>query len=81
MMQEHESQLDGGSTMKRSDVERAWNQFKSTVQRRWTLLTGDDLDLVAGNYDRLVAKLQDRYGMTRQQAERELDEFRASALG
>jgi uncharacterized protein YjbJ (UPF0337 family) len=81
MMQEHESQLDGGSTMKRSDVERAWNQFKSTVQRRWTLLTGDDLDLVAGNYDRLVAKLQERYGMTRQQAERELDEFRASALG
>lgn len=72
---------NGGSTMKRSDVERAWKQFKSTVQRRWTLLTGDDLDLIAGNYDRLVAKLQERYGMTRQQAERELDEFRASALG
>ena len=66
--------------MARNEVERAWNQIKTTVQARWALLTWDDLDVVAGNYDRLVAKLQERYGMTRQQAERELDDFRASAL-
>jgi len=66
--------------MARNDLERAWNQIKSTVHGRWRLLSWDDLEVVAGNYDRLVAKLQERYGMTRQQAERELDEFRASSL-
>lgn len=67
--------------MNRKEVGHVWNQLKSTIQRRWALLTGDDLDLVAGNYDRLVAKIAERYGMTRQQAQRELDEFRATALG
>jgi uncharacterized protein YjbJ (UPF0337 family) len=67
--------------MKPKEVGHVWNQLKSTIQRRWVLLTGDDLDLVAGNYDRLVAKIAERYGMTRQQAQRELDEFRATALG
>lgn len=66
--------------MARNDLERAWNQIKATVQGRWALLSWDDLDVIAGNYDRLAAKLQERYGMTRQQAERELDEFRASSL-
>jgi uncharacterized protein YjbJ (UPF0337 family) len=66
--------------MNRKEVGRVWKQLKSTIHRRWVLLTGDDLDLVAGNYDRLVAKIAERYGMTRQQAQRELDEFRATAL-
>ena len=66
--------------MARNDLAKAWNQIKSTVHGRWALLSWDDLEVVAGNYDRLVAKLQERYGMTRQQAERELDEFRASSL-
>ena len=66
--------------MARNDVERAWNQIKAMVHARWALLTWDDLDVVAGNYDRLVSKLQERYGMTRRQAEHELNEFRASSL-
>lgn len=67
--------------MNRKEAGHVWSQLKSTIQRRWVLLTGDDLDLVAGNYDRLVAKIAERYGMTRQQAQRELDEFRTTALG
>jgi hypothetical protein len=39
------------------------------------LLTADDLDVVAGKRDQLPGKLQDKYGLKREEAEKELDEF------
>jgi uncharacterized protein YjbJ (UPF0337 family) len=57
------------------DYEKKWNQFKGRVQERWSELTTEELDQIAGSYDRLVAKLQEKYGITKQQAEQELEEF------
>ncbi len=61
--------------MEWKDVESRWNQFKGKVQQRWGKLTGDDIDEIAGSYQQLVGKLQEKYGITQQQAERELEEF------
>ena len=39
-----------------------WNQMKGKVREKWGLLTGDDLEHIAGHRDRLIGKIQERYG-------------------
>jgi uncharacterized protein YjbJ (UPF0337 family) len=39
-----------------------WNQLKGRVREKWGLLTNDDLEHIAGLKDRLVGKIQERYG-------------------
>lgn len=58
------------------DVEKSWTEVKGQVQERWDRFSDLELDQVGGNYNRLIGKLQDKYGFSRQQAERELDDFR-----
>ena len=61
--------------MEWKDVERNWTEYKDRVQDRWDELTRDELDQIGGSYNELVGKLQEKYGITQQQAERELEEF------
>ena len=56
-------------------VEGKWQQFKGRVKEKWGQLTDDDLDTAAGKRDRLAGKIQERYGIAKEEAERELDEF------
>ena len=62
--------------MKAKEVKRSWKALRACVQERWDKLTRKELDQIAGNYDRLIGKLQEKYGLTLLQAERELSEFR-----
>jgi uncharacterized protein YjbJ (UPF0337 family) len=55
-----------------------WKQFKGNAKERWGKLTDDDLDVIEGKKDQLVGKLQERYGYTKEQAQREADEFERS---
>jgi len=52
-----------------------WHQFKGEVKSRWGKLTDDDLDRVSGDTEKLIGRLQERYGYARDQAQREVDEF------
>jgi uncharacterized protein YjbJ (UPF0337 family) len=52
-----------------------WKQFRGEVQKQWGKLTNDDLDVIEGEYDKLVGRIQERYGYDREQAEREVDEY------
>ena len=52
-----------------------WNQLKGEVQNQWGKLTDDEIDQIQGNRDKLVGKIQERYGRTRMEAENEVDEF------
>ena len=54
-----------------------WNQLKGEAKKQWGKLTDDDLDIVAGERDKLVGKIQERYGHTRDAAEKEYDEWTA----
>ena len=56
-------------------VEGNWMQFKGKVKEKWGNLTDDDLTAAKGKRDMLAGRLQERYGMAKEQAERELDEF------
>jgi uncharacterized protein YjbJ (UPF0337 family) len=53
-----------------------WKQFKGTVKEKWGNLTDDDLEVIEGKKDQLVGRLQERYGYTKEQAEKELDSWK-----
>jgi uncharacterized protein YjbJ (UPF0337 family) len=56
-------------------IEGSWNQFKGQVKERWGKLTDDDLDVAAGKRDQIAGAIQKRYGMAREQAEKEIADF------
>ena len=51
----------------------AWKQLKGNVKKQWGKLTDDDLMEIDGNKDVLVGKLQERYGYSRAQAEKDYE--------
>jgi uncharacterized protein YjbJ (UPF0337 family) len=55
-----------------------WKQFTGRVKQKWGKLTNDDLTTIAGKRDELLGKIQERYGIEKDKAERELDEFTRS---
>lgn len=56
-------------------VEGKWKQLKGSVKERWGKLTDDDLDMIAGRRDQFVGKLQERYGIAREEAQKRADEW------
>ena len=59
-------------------IQGKWTQMKGGIRTKWGKLTDDDLDVIAGQRDKFLGKLQERYGMSKEQAERDLDEWRNS---
>jgi uncharacterized protein YjbJ (UPF0337 family) len=49
-----------------------WNQIKGSVRAKWGKLTNDDLDVIAGERERLVGKIQERYGIAKEEAEQQV---------
>ena len=49
-----------------------WNQIKGSVRKQWGKLTNDDLDVIAGERERLVGKIQERYGISKEEAESQI---------
>ncbi|WP_018139301.1 MULTISPECIES: CsbD family protein [unclassified Thioalkalivibrio] len=56
-------------------VKGNWKQFKGKVKARWGKLTDDELDAVAGKREELAGRIQERYGVTKDEAEQQLAEF------
>jgi uncharacterized protein YjbJ (UPF0337 family) len=52
-----------------------WKQFKGKVKEQWGRLTDDNLDLIAGQRDQLAGKLQESYGITKDEAEQQIADF------
>ena len=61
--------------MNKDTFEGKWEQVKGGVQKKWEKLTNDDLDVIKGNTKILVGKLQERYGMTIEDAEKEIEKY------
>lgn len=55
-----------------------WKQFKGKAQTKWGKLTDDELDVIEGNREVLVGKIQERYGIGKEKAEKEVNEFESS---
>jgi uncharacterized protein YjbJ (UPF0337 family) len=54
-------------------IEGNWKQFRGKVLQQWGKLTNDDLDLVEGRRVQLVGRIQERYGIAKDDAERQVD--------
>lgn len=62
-----------------NQVEGQWNQLKGEVKAKWGKLTDDDLTTIGGKKDQLVGKLQQHYGLMKDEAEKQLDAWIATA--
>ena len=63
--------------MNRDTIQGDWEQLKGHVQKQWGKLTDNDLDIAEGNRKILVGRIQERYGKTKEAAEREFEDFYA----
>jgi uncharacterized protein YjbJ (UPF0337 family) len=53
-------------------IQGNWKQVTGKAKEQWGKLTDDDLDVVAGRRDQLAGKIQERYGVAKQDAEAQL---------
>ena len=56
-------------------VEGKWKQYKGQAKEKWGKLTDDDLDVIDGKRQQIVGKIQERYGISKEAAEQQADEF------
>ena len=52
-----------------------WKQFKGNVKTQWGKLTDDNLDMIAGKREVLLGKVQESYGITKDEAEKQIKHF------
>jgi uncharacterized protein YjbJ (UPF0337 family) len=58
-----------------NQISGQWKQVKGRAKVKWGKLTDDEIDVVEGKRDQLVGKIQQRYGIAKDQAEREVDDW------
>ena len=58
-------------------VEGQWHQLKGNLTSKWGKLTDDDVTHVGGKRETLIGKLQERYGILKDEAEKQADEWLA----
>ena len=56
-------------------LEGKWKQYKGQAREKWGKLTDDDLHIIGGRREQLIGRLQERYGIAKEVAAREADEF------
>ena len=56
-------------------IQGNWLEFKGKAKQQWGKLTDDDLDVVDGKRDELAGKIQNRYGIAKDEAERQIDDW------
>jgi uncharacterized protein YjbJ (UPF0337 family) len=52
-----------------------WKQLKGELKSRWDKLTNEDLVQAAGDFDKFIGSIQNRYGYTKDQAERDFERW------
>lgn len=52
-----------------------WKQIKGEIQKQWGKLTDDELDEIEGNREKLIGKIQEKYGYTKERAQMEVDSW------
>jgi uncharacterized protein YjbJ (UPF0337 family) len=55
--------------------EGRWTQLKGKVREKWGQLTDDDFAQIGGQKDQLVGRVQERYGIAKEQAERDVNDW------
>jgi uncharacterized protein YjbJ (UPF0337 family) len=56
-------------------VEGNWKQLKGKAREKWGKLTDSDFEQIAGKKDQLVGRIQERYGISKDEAQKQADEW------
>jgi uncharacterized protein YjbJ (UPF0337 family) len=56
-------------------IEGNWKQFKGKVKETWGELTDDEIDQIAGKRDVLLGKIQEKYGIAQDEADKRIKDF------
>ena len=56
-------------------IEGNWKQFSGSVKQKWGKLTDDDLDVINGGREQLEGKIQERYGIAKDQVRLDVDDW------
>lgn len=56
-------------------VEGQWKDMKGKIRQKWGKFTDDDFEQIAGRKDQWIGRLQKHYGLNKEKAEQEVDEF------
>ncbi len=61
--------------MNKDILQGKWEQVKGEIQKKWGKLTDDDIQMINGDEARLQGKLQEMYGLKKEEAEAELEKI------
>jgi uncharacterized protein YjbJ (UPF0337 family) len=61
--------------MNEDTLKGQWKQLRGRIQQKWGELTDDEIDQMEGSRTELEGKLQERYGYSKEQARREVNDF------
>ncbi len=64
--------------MNSDQMQGKWKQVKGSVKEKWGKLTDDDINVINGQSEQLVGKIQEKYGIAREAAQKQVDEWNAS---
>lgn len=67
--------------MNKDTLKDEWMQLRGRVRKEWGKLTNGDMAAIKGDRDVLLSRLQERYGHTREEVERELDDWSVKPRG
>jgi uncharacterized protein YjbJ (UPF0337 family) len=56
-------------------VEGNWKQLKGKAREKWGKLTDNDFEAIAGKKDQLIGRIQERYGISKDEAQTQADEW------
>jgi len=61
--------------MNQDRLEGNWKQVKGQLKEQWGKLTDDDLDVIAGRREQLLGRIQQRHGIAKEEAQRQVESF------
>ena len=61
--------------MENEEFKAKWHQLRGLLKELWGELSGNDIDYIDGQRELLVGKLQEKYGMSEEEAQRKVDEL------
>ena len=64
--------------MNTDQLQGKWKQMKGSIKERWGKLTDDDIDVINGRNEQRVGKIQEKYGIAKEEAQRQVDEWMRS---
>lgn len=58
-----------------NDIQGRWHEYKGKVRQKWGLITNKDVDLIGGYYEELSGKIQEVYNISKEEADKEIEEW------